>query len=264
MRTTNHEKRPDRFGRIEHERVEKRRRTPGRRRQRFQQPRALFQRTNDGEPRQDVRAPASPEYALPQFGSETACRPNTPDWDTRLRILGACAEEIIADNEFGGGRPHWAILQALGRRIGLTDIEIEGATPLVSTRIAWLAWEALMSNRHWIEGLIANTCAERANVPGYGTGIIRAHGWFGLERHRWKQVFGLSDEELEFFGLHEEADIVHSNLGWQKAADQAALLHMEDQLVTACRTNLLVWESYLNGIADGGDALDRGEVPMAA
>ncbi len=189
---------------------------------------------------------------------------NTPDWDTRLRILGACAEEIIADNEFGGGRPHWAILQALGRRIGLTDIEMEGATPLVSTRIAWLAWEALMSNRHWIEGLIANTCAERANVPGYGTGIIRAHGWFGLERHRWKQVFGLSDEELEFFGLHEEADIVHSNLGWQKAADQAALLHMEDQLVTACRTNLLVWESYLNGIADGGDALDRGEVPMAA
>ena len=189
---------------------------------------------------------------------------NTPDWDTRLRILGACAEEIIADNEFGGGRPHWAILQALGRRIGLTDIEMEGATPLVSTRIAWLAWEALMSNRHWIEGLIANTCAERANVPGYGTGIIRAHGWFGLERHRWKQVFSLSDEELEFFGLHEEADIVHSNLGWQKAADQAALLHMEDQLVTACRTNLLVWESYLNGIADGGDALDRGEVPMAA
>ena len=189
---------------------------------------------------------------------------NTPDWDTRLRILGACAEEIIADNEFGGGRPHWAILQALGRRIGLTDIEMEGATPLVTTRIAWLAWEALMSNRHWIEGLIANTCAERANVPGYGTGIIRAHGWFGLERHRWKQVFGLSDEELEFFGLHEEADIVHSNLGWQKAADQAVLLHMEDQLVTACRTNLLVWESYLNGIADGGDALDRGEVPMAA
>lgn len=189
---------------------------------------------------------------------------NTPDWDTRLRILGACAEEIIADNEFGGGRPHWAILQALGRRIGLGDAEMEGATPLVSTRIAWLAWEALMSNRHWIEGLIANTCAERANVPGYGTGIIRAHGWFGLERHRWKQLFGLSDEELEFFGLHEEADIVHSNLGWQKAADQAAMLHMEDQLVTACRTNLFVWESYLNGIADGGDALDRGEVPMAA
>jgi pyrroloquinoline quinone (PQQ) biosynthesis protein C len=189
---------------------------------------------------------------------------NTPDWDTRMRILGACAEEVIADNEFGGGRPHWAILQELGRRIGMSDAEIEGAAPLVSTRIAWLAWEALMSNRHWLEGLIANTCAERANVPGYGTGIIRAHGWFGLERHRWQELFKLSDAELEFFGLHEEADIVHSNLGWQKVAEQAKALHMEDQVVTACHTNLLVWETYLNGIADGGDKLDRGEIPATA
>jgi hypothetical protein len=139
---------------------------------------------------------------------------------------------------------------------------MEGATPLASTRIAWLAWEALMSNRHWLEGLIANTCAERANIPGYGTGIRRDHGWFGLERHRWKDLFGLGDAELEFFGLHEEADIIHSNLGWQKVAEQAAALHMEEQVVAACRTNLLVWEHYLNGIADGGDALDRGDAPL--
>jgi pyrroloquinoline quinone (PQQ) biosynthesis protein C len=189
---------------------------------------------------------------------------NTPDWETRMRILGACAEEVIADNEFGGGRPHWAILQELGRRIGISDDEMENATPLVSTRIAWLAWEALMSNRHWLEGLIANTCAERSNIPGYGTGLQRAHGWFGLERHRWKELFKLTDDELEFFGLHEEADIIHSNLGWQKVAEQAKALHMEDQVVTACRTNLLVWETYLNGIADGGDALDRGESPITA
>ena len=31
---------------------------------------------------------------------------NTPDWDTRLRIIGACSEELIADQEFGGGLPH--------------------------------------------------------------------------------------------------------------------------------------------------------------
>ena len=47
---------------------------------------------------------------------------NTPDWDLRLRIIGACAEEIIADHEHGGGRPHWAILEDLGVLIGLKQI----------------------------------------------------------------------------------------------------------------------------------------------
>ncbi|MDE1904650.1 MAG: hypothetical protein KGI46_12395, partial [Alphaproteobacteria bacterium] len=107
---------------------------------------------------------------------------NCPDWDIRLRVIGACAEEIIADHEHGGGRPHWAILEALGTKIGLKRDAIRNARLLASTQIAWLAWDALMSNRPWLEGLVANTCAERANIPGYGEGILRKHGWFGLER----------------------------------------------------------------------------------
>jgi pyrroloquinoline quinone (PQQ) biosynthesis protein C len=186
---------------------------------------------------------------------------NCPDWDVRLRIIGACSEEIIADHAHGGGRPHWAILEDLGTRIGLKRAAIRAAPLLVSTQIAWLAWEALMSNRHWLEGLVANTCAERPNVPGYGNGLLRERGWFGLERHRWKKLFGLTDVQLEFFELHEEADIEHSNLGWQTIADRAERLGVADQVVAACRLNLRVWESYLNGIAAGGDALDRGERP---
>ena len=44
---------------------------------------------------------------------------NCDDWDTRMRILQACSEEVIADHAHGGGRPHWAILEDLGVRIGL-------------------------------------------------------------------------------------------------------------------------------------------------
>ncbi len=189
---------------------------------------------------------------------------NTPDWDLRLDIIGACTEEIIADHEFGGGRPHFAILQELGTKIGLSDQEMESAQPLVTTRIAWLAWEALMSNRHWLEGLVANTCAERANIPGYGIGIMREHGWFGLERQRWSEIFDLDNKDLEFFELHEEADVEHSDLGWNAVAEHAGRLSMEDQVVEACRINLMVWESYLNGIGDAGDTLARGEIPAAA
>jgi len=186
---------------------------------------------------------------------------NCPDWETKLRIIGACSEEIIADHEHGHGRPHWAILEDLGVRVGLSRKEIRNARRLVSTQLCWLAWEALMSNRHWLEGLIANTCAERANIPGYGDGEFRKYGWFGVERTRWGKLFGLKGDDLDFFELHTEADLAHSNLGWETVAREADRHGLADEVVHACRINLLVWEQYLDGIAAGGDALDRGKEP---
>src|SRR5437764_6741594 len=95
---------------------------------------------------------------------------NCSDWATRMRIIEACSEEVIADHAHGGGRPHWKILEDLGVRIGLKRPEMQKAKPLPSTELCWAAWEGLMANRHWLEGIVANTCAERANVPGYGVG----------------------------------------------------------------------------------------------
>jgi pyrroloquinoline quinone (PQQ) biosynthesis protein C len=182
---------------------------------------------------------------------------NCPIWDLRLRIIAACAEEVLADHAHGGGRPHWRILEELGTKIGMRLDDIRAARPLPSTRLCWLAWEALMSHRHWLEGLVANTCAERVNIPGYGVGVFRRRGWFGMERGRWGRLFGLADADLEFFTLHTEADVEHSNLGWQAVAQHAAELGMEDAVVEATRVNLLVWEQYLNGIADAGDLAER-------
>jgi pyrroloquinoline quinone (PQQ) biosynthesis protein C len=179
---------------------------------------------------------------------------NCTDWETRLAIIRACAEEVIADHEHGGGRPHWQILEDLGVRIGIKRRELQRAAPLPSTELAWAAWEGLMANRHWLEGIVANTCAERVNVPGYGKGEFRRHGWFGVERRRWKRLFRLEDEELEFFELHTEADIEHSNTGWHAVEKFARELRMEDAAVAACARNLQVWEHYLNGIAAAGDA----------
>ena len=189
---------------------------------------------------------------------------NTPDWDLRLGIIHACTEEIIADQIHGGGRPHWAILEQLGLHIGMALDVIRAAEPLDTTRMAWLAWEGLMGSRHWLEGLVANTCAERTNVPGYGSGPTKPHGWFGLERKRWKEVLEVPEDKLEFFELHEEADVAHSNLGWNAVAEHAGKLHMEDAVVEACNLNLKVWELYLNGIGDAGDALNEKLMSDAA
>lgn len=182
---------------------------------------------------------------------------NCPVWELKLDIIHACSQEIIADHEYGGGKPHWEILEDLGVKIGLDREEIRSAPLLPSTQLSWLAWEALMSNRHWLEGLIANTCAERSALPGYGAGEVREIGWLGVERRRWREAFGLSDEDLGFFKLHSEADVEHSDIGWNAVAKYAADLHMEDAVVEACRVNLMVWESYWNGIAEAGDRLNE-------
>jgi pyrroloquinoline quinone (PQQ) biosynthesis protein C len=182
---------------------------------------------------------------------------NCTDWDTRMRIIRACSEEVIADHEHGGGRPHWQILEDLGVRIGIKRSALKRAAPLASTELAWAAWDGLMANKHWLEGIVANTCAERVNVPGYGKGEFRKRGWFGIERVRWGRLFDLDDGELEFFELHTEADIEHSNTGWRAVEKFAKELRMEDAAVAACERNLYVWEHYLNGIAAAGDALGR-------
>jgi pyrroloquinoline quinone (PQQ) biosynthesis protein C len=183
---------------------------------------------------------------------------NCPDWNTRLRIIGASAEEIIADDEFGGGLPHWQILENLGVAMGMSRAKIRAATPLKTTQLAWNAWTGLMDSKHWLLGLVANVVAERANISGYGKGgLLKKHGWFGHERARWKEVTGLPDDKLGFFKLHEAADEIHSDLGWKAVAEQAKKLRMEDEVLEAARQNLAVWELYLNGIGDAGDELNK-------
>jgi pyrroloquinoline quinone (PQQ) biosynthesis protein C len=182
---------------------------------------------------------------------------NCTDWDTRIRIIQACSEEVIADHEHGGGRPHWAILEDLGVRIGMKRAQIQSAQPLPSTQLCWAAWEGLMASKHWLEGIVANTCAERVNVPGYGKGEFRKRGWFGVERRRWGNLFKLEESELEFFELHTQADVEHSDTGWRAVEKFARELRMEDAAVAACERNLHVWEHYLNGIAAAGDAHGR-------
>jgi len=59
-----------------------------------------------------------------------------------------------------------------------------------------------------------------------------------------------------FFSLHEEADIIHSNFGWQTVARDAERLGMADAAVEACRINLYVWQTYIDGIAAAADALE--------
>ena len=54
-------------------------------------------------------------------------------------------------------------------------------------------------------------------------------------------VVSLSEDQLEFFQIHRPADIEHSNLGWGNVAKYAEHLGIEDNVLRACRENLVVW-----------------------
>jgi pyrroloquinoline quinone (PQQ) biosynthesis protein C len=159
---------------------------------------------------------------------------------------------VIADDEFAGGKAHWQILEELGVRIGMSLDEIKNAKPIASTEIAWAAWDGLMSQKHWLLGVVANACAERANVPGYGNGLAREHGNSHVQGKRWEKLFGLKGDELQFFEVHSVADIDHSNLAWNACAEHAAALGMEDEVIHALEVNLKVWQLYWHGICDAG------------
>jgi pyrroloquinoline quinone (PQQ) biosynthesis protein C len=131
--------------------------------------------------------------------------------------------------------------------------EIENAVPLPTTEIAWAAWEGLMANKHWLEGVVANACAERANVPGYGIGASRELGMAGAQRPQWKKLFNLTDDQVEFWEMHSAADLEHSDIAWKAVAEHAERLNMEDDVLHALDVNLRVWELYFNGICDAGD-----------
>ena len=183
---------------------------------------------------------------------------NTPAWDVRMRILGACHEELVADVEFGAGLPHWLMLENVGVAAGMSRAKMRAAKPLPTTQLAWNAWMGVMANCHWLEGLLANVVSERTNLRGYGKGLFRRHGWLGIERVRWKKLFPqLTDADLKFFKIHNEADEIHSDIGWKQLGKSARELKMEDRLLELADQNLRIWEVYLNGIGDAGDVLNK-------
>jgi len=158
------------------------------------------------------------------------------------------------DHEHGGGRAHWEILEDLGTRIGLKRSEIRAATPISTTQLAWAAWEGLMANRHWLKA------SSPTRAPSARTCRLRHrhHEETRLVRPGARalgQALRLSNGELEFFGLHEKADIEHSDAGWRAVERFAREMRMEDAVVAACERNLQVWEMYLNGIGEAGDRL---------
>ena len=61
-----------------------------------------------------------------------------------------------------------------------------------------------------------------------------------LEKRALGRLSRLSEDQLVFFQIHGPADNEHSNLDWGNVAKFAEHLGREDNVVRACRENLVV------------------------
>jgi pyrroloquinoline quinone (PQQ) biosynthesis protein C len=87
---------------------------------------------------------------------------NCPHWDIRMKIIGASAEELIADHEHGEGKAHWQIIEELGVAIGMSIDEIRNAQPHRVARLGNVVPQSPLARR--LIGKHLRRTRERAGI----------------------------------------------------------------------------------------------------
>ena len=144
-------------------------------------------------------------------------------------------------------RSHTDLLYELGRNIGLSDVEMDSATPVPLVEAAFNIWENLARNRHWIIGWLASSVGEY---------IITTVPHNNFRAAQWKQSLGLKDEDVFFFGYHEKADKDHAGCDiWEPIAKYASDEKIREDVLAGTGLALEALKLYYRGVADLGDAM---------
>ena len=122
-----------------------------------------------------------------------------PTW--RSRIAEVVYEEGTG-RLYAGGRAHWKLYCQFGEAIGITAAQMWN-TEYCAGAIAFKAFMSEICGRSFLEGVAAHMLSGEAPVPTQGMGRAEA-----LRKH-----YGLDDNALAFFIVHQEADEDHSSVG---------------------------------------------------
>lgn len=140
-------------------------------------------------------------FALYNHGYHGPLYVNCPDPKWRAMIAEVVYEEGTG-NLYSNGKPHNELWCQFGEAIGLTRDEMWGAELCSGAR----ALKAFLNDRcsnSFLEGVSALMLAGEAQVPGF----------FNKLAESLKTTFDLSDQDVEFFTIHDEADEDHSGTG---------------------------------------------------
>jgi pyrroloquinoline-quinone synthase len=170
----------------------------------------------------------------------SAVHSNTPhftsDGASDLGPRQAILQNLI-DEEFGPNN-HPALWKRFASALGLSEGDLRGTAPLPATQELIATFTGLCRNRPYYAGLAALHAFE-SQVPA-----IAAVKIDGLRR-----FYGItSPSALEFFTVHEEADIVHSAAEWRlidRAADSPA---KQADVIAATRAACDALWDFLDGV----------------
>ncbi len=111
---------------------------------------------------------------------------------------------------YAGGRAHWKLYCQLGEALEITPDEMWD-TEYCAGALAFRTFMSEICGRTFLEGVSAHMLAGEAPVPVQG--MSRSHA---LRKH-----YGLDDQALEFFAVHQVADDDHSSVGVNLLAEFA-------------------------------------------
>lgn len=122
-----------------------------------------------------------------------------PEW---RELIAEVVYEEGTGRLFADGQPHWKLWLRLGNVFGISDDEMWNAN-LCPEAIAYRAFCNRICSGDFLEGVSAHMLGAEAQVPGAVGSVSQ-----GL-----KKKFGLSDHDLAFYIVHNEADAEHSDIG---------------------------------------------------
>ena len=124
-----------------------------------------------------------------------------PDPEWREMIAEVCYEEGTG-RLYADGVPHYKLYLRLGKALGISNKAMWN-TDYCAGALAFKDYFSNVCGRDFLEGVSAHMLAGEAPVPAGS--VSRADAL--------RKQFGLSEEELAFFTVHQRADTDHANIG---------------------------------------------------
>lgn len=161
----------------------------------------------------------------------SAVHSNTPDISARQELLANLVDEEL------GSENHPSLWMRFATALGSTIEEVNGATPLSTTRELVETMMDVCRNCSFQEGM-ATLYAYEAQIPEVSRVKID-----GL-----REFYGIDDPEaIKFFSVHQEADVYHSRSEKEMIQRHLPMSLEEETFRAANRTATALW-TFLDGV----------------
>ena len=147
-----------------------------------------------------------------------------PEW---REMIAEVAYEEATGRLFSDGISHHKLYLNFARGLGLEPEEMYDP-PYCPGVIAFQAYFTNVCRKTFLEGVAAHMLAGEAAIPGLYIQIAR----------KLQEKFGLNDEAVAYWVIHDSADEEHSDVG-KKLLDQYATTDKERQLVIKTAKQML-------------------------